>query len=155
MRGIHCVFLLLVFFSTVQSWDHFQFDITFLCELNDRTKYNVKIEWWEKDTMSAGQLLTKPFLTQPNTGRYSFTMAGAMNGDEIFSAGYKPVAYISHDCTSDRKRVDLVLTLTRLCEIGHTCHYRIITDITNKWGREDLAPTDFHHDNMDQFPDFP
>ncbi|CAP25149.2 Protein CBG04452 [Caenorhabditis briggsae] len=82
-------------------------------------------------------------------------MAGAMNGDEIFSAGYKPVAYISHDCTSDRKRVDLVLTLTRLCEIGHTCHYRIITDITNKWGREDLAPTDFHHDNMDQFPDFP
>ncbi|KAF1758504.1 hypothetical protein GCK72_014962 [Caenorhabditis remanei] len=137
------------------GWDHFQFDTTLFCNYNDRPFYDLKIEWWEQDTLSAGEKISNAKILQADTGRFSFTMEGAMNGDEMFSAGYRPVAYISHDCTDDGKRVDLVLSLTTLCEVGHTCHYRVIKDITNTWGKEDMKPAGFLHDNMDPFPDFP
>ncbi|CCD63293.2 TransThyretin-Related family domain [Caenorhabditis elegans] len=152
LRGIT-----LLFFSIGLScaWDHFQFDITVFCELNNIQDYNLKIEWVEVDSLNGQDQLSQPKILILGPGRQSFSQDGALNGDEMFSAGYKPRALISHDCTSDRKPVDLQLTVKRLCEIGHLCHYRIITDLTNHWGKEDIEPANFIHDNIDQFSDFP
>ncbi|EGT50650.1 hypothetical protein CAEBREN_14458 [Caenorhabditis brenneri] len=153
MRGAFLCLLLLPVF--VYSWDHFQFDVTFFCNVLDRTEYLLKIEWYEKDSsFSKDDLLTDQKLYRPNVGRLSFTQPGAMDGDEMNSSGYEPVAYISHDCTNDKKRVDLVLSITTLCPIGNGCHYRIIKDITNVWGKESVEADDFKQD-MGPFPGFP
>uniref|UniRef100_A0A1I7UNH8 Conserved secreted protein n=1 Tax=Caenorhabditis tropicalis TaxID=1561998 RepID=A0A1I7UNH8_9PELO len=138
-----------------EEWNHFQFDITFFCNFEDRRDYDLKIQWWESDTSSGYDELTKPSVIRPSVGRYSFSMVGAMNGDEILSDGYHPVAYMSHDCTSDRKRVDFVLDITTLCVIGQTCHYRIIHDLTNVWGKEKMEASNYKAGNLDDFPDFP
>ncbi|KAF1758503.1 hypothetical protein GCK72_014961 [Caenorhabditis remanei] len=155
---MHRSLLLLLAISTLSAtaWDHFQFDITLFCNFQDRAKYNLKIEWYEVDSVFSGEdRITTPQLLEPNTGRFSFSMPGAMNGDEALSNGYKPKAYISHDCTDDGKRVDLDLTVVKLCNTENTCHYRIIQDITNRSGSAEIEASGFKEGDMSPFPDFP
>ncbi|CAO4374958.1 unnamed protein product [Caenorhabditis nigoni] len=155
MHQASCILFLLAL-PIASAWDHFQFDVTLFCNYYNRTKYNLKIEWWEYDSVLSGEdQITQAKVFKPNTGRYSFTMAGAMDGDEWLSKGYKPRAYISHDCTADQKRVDLDLTVLKLCAPPNTCHYRIIQDITNRSGSEEIEHNGFKENDMSPFPDYP
>lgn len=60
--------------------------------------------------------ITRPQFYHPKPGNFSFRMEGAMDGDESFSDGHKPVAYITHDCHKKAQQVELVLTVNTLCK---------------------------------------
>ncbi|CAI2351128.1 unnamed protein product [Caenorhabditis sp. 36 PRJEB53466] len=140
--------------AVTAKWDHFEFDVTVFCHFSDRDVYNMVIYWDEVDRWSRDEHITQTQSLQPRMGKFSFSQNGAMNGDQILSSGYQPKAVISHDCTSDRKEVDLEVVLTTLCTPGDTCHYRFIKDLTNQWGVIKTAADDFKVD-MSPFPDFP
>ncbi|CAI2351129.1 unnamed protein product [Caenorhabditis sp. 36 PRJEB53466] len=151
---IRALLLFVLLLIGISAWDHFEFDITVFCNLPDRENYKMLIEWYEADFFAGEEQLTQPMILNPRIGKFSFSMNGAMDGDEVFSSGYSPRAYIIHDCTSDRKEVKLRLTITTLCEIGTTCHYRIIRDLTNDWGIYEAEANALKHE-MTPFPDFP
>ncbi|CAB54292.2 TransThyretin-Related family domain [Caenorhabditis elegans] len=137
------------------KWDPFVFDITVYCNDKTRDTYNLLIEWWEDDTMPGMEQITRPQFYHPKPGNFSFRMEGAMDGDESFSDGHKPVAYITHDCHKKAQQVELVLTVNTLCKTENSCHYRIIQDISGAQGEKNIqADALVVGGNFTSFPDF-
>uniref|UniRef100_A0A1I7UNI2 Uncharacterized protein n=1 Tax=Caenorhabditis tropicalis TaxID=1561998 RepID=A0A1I7UNI2_9PELO len=140
--------------ALTDKYDHFQFDITLFCNERDRKEYNLVIEWRESDTLPGKEQISRSKYFNASTGNFSFTMDGAMDGDEIGSAGYRPVAYITHDCERELQEVELALYVDTLCDIGRSCHYRIIEDITNRKGTDYITAKALKLDDWTPFPDF-
>ncbi|CAL2041246.1 unnamed protein product [Caenorhabditis brenneri] len=149
---------LLALFSIVstieEKWDHFQFDITLFCNEAFRKEYNLAIEWWEDDTLPGKEQITRTKIFRAPTGNFSFTMEGAMDGDEPKSDGYKAVAYITHDCERWAEQRDLTFTVEPLCPIGGSCYYRIYEDITSRQGDHYIHAKGLKMNDLTPFPDF-
>ncbi|CAP25147.1 Protein CBG04450 [Caenorhabditis briggsae] len=143
-------------------YDHFQFDLTFICRNRDRAEYNLVIEWWEWDLLTWNPLVnwgdekvTKTKFVRARAGTYSFSMDGAMDGDEPWSRGYAVYAEITHDCEQHGRTTNLELKINNRCTVEQKlCHYRIIYDITDKSGSEWINANGLREGPYIPFPDF-
>ncbi|PIC35767.1 hypothetical protein B9Z55_015018 [Caenorhabditis nigoni] len=136
-------------------YEHFQFDLTITCSIPGRSEFNMFIEWWESDVFVSDEQITKLKYVRAPTGSYSFSIYGAMNGDEPWSNGYAPYAVITHDCNKYGRPTELEWTLLNRCSVGQKfCHYRIIYDITDKSGSHYIHANGFRQGKYIPFQDF-
>ncbi|KAF1766369.1 hypothetical protein GCK72_006326 [Caenorhabditis remanei] len=145
--------IFLFFCIGASARDHLKFDTTIICNVEENDTYNLTIGWYEVDFFGADNMIDPVHYT-PNTGNFSFTLSGIQQGDEAFSEGYKPRAVIHHNCFDNEEKHRLTLTVDRICEMEHDCHYRIINNITNKKGDFNIKPANFTYDDYSPFPDF-
>ncbi|PIC35768.1 hypothetical protein B9Z55_015018 [Caenorhabditis nigoni] len=150
--------MILTFFPMLfwgAPYEHFQFDLTITCSIPGRSEFNMFIEWWESDVFVSDEQITKLKYVRAPTGSYSFSIYGAMNGDEPWSNGYAPYAVITHDCNKYGRPTELEWTLLNRCSVGQKfCHYRIIYDITDKSGSHYIHANGFRQGKYIPFQDF-
>ncbi|KAF1758498.1 hypothetical protein GCK72_014956 [Caenorhabditis remanei] len=156
LRFLLLLFSLFSFGSTIDDpWDHFEFAITFHCYDKGRSEYNLVIEWWEDDALPKMEQITQSKFIRAKTGNFSFSMAGAMDGDEPWSNGYSPVAYITHDCERYAQPIELEMHVNTQCKVGQkSCYYRIIQDITSQEGKKYVNADALKMGDLTPFPDF-
>ncbi|CAB3398912.1 unnamed protein product [Caenorhabditis bovis] len=129
-------FILLVLFAFGCDADKLRLDGWIHCSLSDRQYFEVGINAYERDYMFLQKndyLGYQGFIAEA-PGTHFFTIFGAQNEDEG-NEYYTFVLVISHDCTSDRKRVTYTVMDDRYqCNLGHHCQYTAYVNITGSWG---------------------